>query len=60
MCVSVCVFTVESGSLQINSHPYNMVLLPTGLLSRSGNGTWKQLTSACKKNTPSRTVHQSK
>ena len=33
VCVCVCVFTVESGSLQITSHPFNMVLLPTGLLS---------------------------
>ena len=28
-----CVFTVESGFLQITSHPFNMMLLPTGLLS---------------------------
>ena len=31
-CVCVGVFNVESGSLQITSHPFNMVLLPTGLL----------------------------
>ena len=30
---SVFVFTVESGSLQITSHPFNMVLLPSELLS---------------------------
>ena len=33
VCVCVCVFTVESGSLQITSHPFNMVVLTTGLLS---------------------------
>ena len=33
MCLCVCVFTVESVCLQITSHPFNMVLLPTGLLS---------------------------
>ena len=27
------VFTVESGSLQITCHPFNMVMQPTGLLS---------------------------
>ena len=32
VCVCVCVFTVESGCLQITSHPFNMVLLLTGLL----------------------------
>ena len=30
---SVCVFTVESGCLQSMYHPFNMVVLPTGLLS---------------------------
>ena len=29
----MCVCTVESGSLQITRHPFNMVMLPTGLLS---------------------------
>ena len=33
VCVCVCVFTVESGSLQITFHPFNMEMLPTGLLS---------------------------
>ena len=33
VCVCVCVFTVESVGLQITSHLFNMVLLPTGLLS---------------------------
>ena len=44
-CLCVCV-TVESGSFQITSHPFNKVLSPTGLLSGRGNSTWKQLTSA--------------
>ena len=33
VCVCVCVFTVESGCLQITCHPFNMVVLPTGLLT---------------------------
>ena len=31
--VCLCVFTVESGCLQITCHPFDMAVLPTGLLS---------------------------
>ena len=33
VCVCVCVITVESGCLQITCHPFNMVVLQTGLLN---------------------------
>ena len=62
VCVCVCVFILESGSLQITSHPFNMVLLPSELLSvfDRGNGMCKQLTSASQKHTLTLRVHHSK
>ena len=33
VCVCVCLFTVESGSLEINCNISNIVVSPTGLLS---------------------------
>ena len=57
----MCLFTVESDCFQITSHPFNMVLLPTGLLGVwKWDGMCKQLTSASQKHTLTLRVHHLK
>ena len=47
MCVCVCLFTIESGSLEINCNISNIVVSPTGLQSVSPWEWHVQATNFC-------------